>query len=458
MGVRRTIFLSGLAGASAAFTILALNLAIPSLAVAPEVTVAPPTPVDDKAAAVADLRPPQQITAAARAPDLAKLTPPVERTVRVGRGDTLMALLLKNGVARGVAHDAIEALRGVYDPRRLKPGQTIVLATRPDGPDVVVNDAGDGSLVGLKLQTAIDRDVLVSRQPGGAFTASENERPLTRSLVHGAARIKSSLFLAGSEAGIPASVLVQLIRIFSFDVDFQRSVQAGDSFEIAYERIADQDNRVVDWGDVVYAALTLSGERHQVYRHSPRQGVVDYFDVKGASVRRALMRTPIDGARLSSRFGKRKHPILGYTKMHKGVDFAAPRGTPVYAAGNGSVSFAGRKGGFGKLIVLRHNNSYSTAYAHLSRYAKGIRSGKRVKQGQVIGYVGSTGRSTGPHLHYEVRLNGRQINPLTLKLPSGEKLKGAELAAFQSARQEMDRRIASLTGGGRLVQQAESGR
>ena len=191
-------------------------------------------------------------------------------------------------------------------------------------------------------------------------------------------------------------------------------------------------------GDIVYAAMTLSGKRMELYRFTPKSGNTDYLDPKGDSVRKTLMRTPIDGARLSSGYGMRKHPILGYTKMHRGVDFAAPRGTPIYAAGDGTVEVAGRKGAYGKYVRIRHNSTYKTAYAHMSRYGKGIKKGKRVKQGQIIGYVGSTGRSTGPHLHYEILVNGRQINPRRVKLPSGEKLKGQDLEAFAQARAEID--------------------
>ena len=186
--------------------------------------------------------------------------------------------------------------------------------------------------------------------------------------------------------------------------------------------------------------MVLSGKPVRRYRYTPKSGVTDYFDEKGQSVRKTLMRTPIDGARLSSGYGMRKHPILGYSRMHKGVDFAAPRGTPIYAAGDGVVEMAGRNGGYGNYVRLRHTGSYKTAYAHMRGFAKGIRAGVRVKQGQVIGYVGTTGRSTGPHLHYEVMVDNKQTNPRSIKLPSGETLKGADLKAYEVARQDIDRR------------------
>ena len=202
---------------------------------------------------------------------------------------------------------------------------------------------------------------------------------------------------------------------------------------------------------MLFAALTLSGQRRELTRFTPSSGKTDYFDQKGRSVRKTLMRTPIDGARLSSGFGMRRHPILGYSRMHRGVDFAAPKGTPIYAAGDGVVERAGRNGGYGKYIRLRHNGSYKTAYAHLSGYAKGVKRGRRVRQGQIIGYVGSTGQSTGPHLHYEVMVNGKQVNPRKIKLPSGEKLKGADLEAFLAIRGETQRLAAAVKAPTRLA-------
>ncbi|MDE0781369.1 MAG: M23 family metallopeptidase, partial [Alphaproteobacteria bacterium] len=255
-----------------------------------------------------------------------------------------------------------------------------------------------------------------------------------------------SLFVNARNAGVPISVLVELVRIFSFDVDFQRDIWRDDKFEVMFERQRNKDGDVVNNGKILYAKLALRGTELPLYSFNNSEGNIDYFNEKGEGVRKALMKTPIDGARLSSRFGKRKHPILGYTRKHSGVDFAAPKGTPIYAAGDGSIVTAGTKGGYGKYIKIRHNSTYSTAYAHLNAYGPGIRRGKRVRQGQVIGYVGTTGRSTGPHLHYEVHRGGRQINPLTLKLPSGEKLKGSRLASFLNHRGTLDKEYVALAG------------
>ena len=245
-----------------------------------------------------------------------------------------------------------------------------------------------------------------------------------------------------------------MIRIYSFDVDFQRELQPGDSFEVLYEALFENDGSLAKTDGVLYASLTLSGQRLDMYNFTPHSGHSDFFDSKGQSVRKTLMRTPIDGARLSSRFGMRKHPVLGYSRLHKGTDFAAPRGTPVYAAGDGVVESAGRNGAYGKYVRIRHNSTYKTAYAHMRRIAKGMRRGKRVRQGQVIGYVGSSGRSTGPHLHYEVLRGGRQVNPLKIKLPSGEKLKSADLESFERERARINTLRQQVRDGDAVIAQA----
>ena len=218
-----------------------------------------------------------------------------------------------------------------------------------------------------------------------------------------------------------------------------------------YNQVSDDSGKVVKSDVIKYATLTLSGNPVRIYRFKNKDGHNNYYNEKGHSAEKALMRTPIDGARLSSGFGRRKHPILGYTKMHKGVDFAAPRGTPIYAAGNGTVTYAARKGGYGNFISIRHNGTYTTAYAHMKGFRRGVRKGSRVNQGQVIGYVGTTGRSTGPHLHYEIRKNNRQVNPLRIKMPSGNKLKGKQLVTFLTAKDQIDDAYAALPMGPQKV-------
>lgn len=383
---------------------------------------------------------------------------PVEKIVKVSRGDTLMGILTENGVERGDAYAAIRTLGEVFDVRRLQIGQALTLTFNPEtvDPAEADHDASRadrdfGQFVGLALRPDAERDVSVTFDASledGRFVAAEEKRELFSRDDHASAKIESSLYEAAVDAGMPVGVLMDMIRIFSFDVDFQRDIQTGDAFEVMYESKEDAFGVPVQTGDVLYASMTLSGKTKTYYRFTPKSGFTDYFDEKGHSVRKTLMRTPVDGARLSSGYGKRRHPVLGYNKMHKGVDFAAPRGTPIMAAGDGVVERANRFGAYGNYLRIRHNSELKTAYAHIHRFAKGIRAGTRVKQGQIIAYVGSTGRSTGPHLHYEVLHNDRQVNPLSVKLPAGESLKGKDLKHLAAAREKLDQRLAIARNGG----------
>ena len=243
--------------------------------------------------------------------------------------------------------------------------------------------------------------------------------------------IKNSLYSDGKKNGIPDEILIKLIQLFSFDLDFQRDIIKDTSVSVSYQTIFVEDKSNSYFGDLDYAKISVKNNELEYFKFITNEGYTDYFNREGKNVKKSLLKTPLDGAKLSSNFGMRKHPILGYNKMHKGIDFAAPMGTPVYAGGNGVVEIAGRNGSYGKYIRIRHNNGYKTAYAHLSGFKKGISKGKRVNQGEVIGYVGSTGRSTGPHLHYEIIYQNKQINPMTLKLPSGKVLKNEELKRFE---------------------------
>ncbi len=375
----------------------------------------------------------------------------ISRSLRVGRGDTLMAMLVTAGVARREAYEAIEAVREFYDPRGLRPGQKIRVTLATEANE---SGADTSRLLALGLQPNVEQELRVTRDADDGFVAETIARQLLRVAMNAEGRIDNNLSTAARDAGLPMSVLVEMIRIFSFDVDFQRELQPGDSFEVLYEALFEDDGSLAKTDGVLYASLTLSGERLDMYNFTPQSGHDDFFDRKGQSVRKTLMRTPIDGARLSSRFGMRKHPVLGYSRQHKGVDFAAPRGTPIYAAGDGVIESAGRNGGYGKYLRIRHNSAYKTAYAHMTRIAKGMRRGKRVRQGQIIGYVGSTGRSTGPHLHYEVLRGGRQVNPLKIKLPSGEKLKAADLASFERHRADIDAQRRRVRDGNPMIAQA----
>ena len=239
------------------------------------------------------------------------------------------------------------------------------------------------------------------------------------------------------DQNIPVNTIIEFARIYGFEVDFQRDIRKQDSFQIMYEILSDNSGKIIETGNILYANLKLSGEDNSLY-YFDKDGSEGHFDKNGKSIQKALMKTPINGARLSSPFGMRKHPIDGYNKMHRGTDFAAPMGTPIMASGNGVVKKAGWCGGGGNCVVIKHNSTYQTVYAHMSKFASGIRSGKRVKQGQTIGYVGSTGKSTGPHLHYEVIVNGKKINSQTLKLPSGKILKGEERKLFETKKIKLE--------------------
>ena len=334
------------------------------------------------------------------------------------------------GLEGAEAHEAVSALSSVFDPRALKPGQEITFTFAP----------GDGQpLVGAWLAARADRDVGLTREPGGKFVAQQRDKTLTLEPVRATGMIASSLYEAGLAAGVPVQIMAELIRAFSFDVDFQREIQPGDAFEILFERFRGEDGKIAKEGALRYATLLLSGRRMAIYRYADREGAVDYYNEKGESVRKALLKTPIDGARLTSGFGSRMHPILGYSAFHKGVDFGAATGTPIQAAGDGIVEMKGWFGGYGNYVRIRHNGEYATAYAHLSRFAPGVGEGTRVRQGQIIGYVGSTGRSTGPHLHYEVLRRGAQVNPMGVKFPTGRRLDGVDLLQFKHARVEIDR-------------------
>jgi murein DD-endopeptidase MepM/ murein hydrolase activator NlpD len=283
------------------------------------------------------------------------------------------------------------------------------------------------------------------------YLAEMTQRKFEERYQRAAAKIDSSLYLAAMRAGIPANVVVDLIRMFSYDVDFQRDVQPGDEFEVIFNRFYDEDGRAAKTGDIVSASMTLSGKKHALYRFESNSEE-EYFDANGQSARSMLMKTPVDGARISSRFGRRFHPVLGYNRMHKGIDFAVPKGTPVMAAGSGAVTFAGYTRGFGNLVMVSHTNGYSTAYGHLSRFASGVKKGARVRQGQIVAYSGSTGISTGPHLHYEVRVNGSQVNPTNIKMANGRTLSGQERRTFLTERARIDQLVAALPVQDKLVQ------
>lgn len=365
--------------------------------------------------------------------------------------DTLSDLLDKLGADRAEANAALFTLYDgkLIDPRRLQPGLDVEAVfedmqeegrQEEDGQDA---DAVPGALaprlIGLVLNPDPDRALTVARLADGRYVARETHVSLSPAYRRVAGTIETSLYEAALDEGAGDQQVVDFAQIFAYDVDFQREIRRGDTFEMVFEAFVDERGRPVRAGELVYAELNGHFTDKAFYRFTPADdGITDYFDAEGESARKFLMKTPINGARLSSGFGLRRHPISGYTKMHKGTDFAAPTGTPVYAAGNGVVVRADRFGGYGNYVRIKHANGYETAYAHLSRFGPGIKKGTRVRQGDVIGYVGTTGASTGPHLHYEVLLDGVQIDPISLKLPTGRKLEGEFLSVFETEREGID--------------------
>ena len=254
---------------------------------------------------------------------------------------------------------------------------------------------------------------------------------LNKKIIYNENVILQSLYKAATDQNIPPNTIIEFARIYGFQVDFQRDIRKGDKFQIMYEVFIDNQDKIIQTGEILFANLKLSGQDNSLY-YFDKKNVQGHYNKNGKSVQKALMKTPINGARLSSSFGMRKHPIDGFNKMHRGTDFAAPKGTPIMASGNGIVKKAGWCGGGGNCVKIKHNSTYETVYAHMSKFARGIKKGVRVKQGQTIGYVGSTGKSTGPHLHYEVIVNGKRVNSQKLKLPSGKVLKGKDRELFET--------------------------
>tara|TARA_Y100001958_G_C21234191_1_gene560314 strand:- start:1337 stop:2689 length:1353 start_codon:yes stop_codon:yes gene_type:complete len=276
-----------------------------------------------------------------------------------------------------------------------------------------------------------------------SFLVKENILQLYKKEVVVKNIIRNNLYSSAINSGIEPNIIVEFARVFGFEVDFQRDIRKGDWFEILYEKFVDDNNKVRDTGKIIYASMYVNGNEINLYKFN-YNNKEDFYDIKGKSITKSLMKTPINGARLSSSFGMRKHPILGYNKMHRGTDFAAPSGTPIMASGSGTVTRARWCGGGGNCVKIKHNSTYQTIYAHMKAFAKGIKEGKKVKQGQIIGYVGSTGLSTGPHLHYEVIVNGKKVNSQKLKLPSGKILKGEERNEFEIDRIKIDLKLAEL--------------
>jgi murein DD-endopeptidase MepM/ murein hydrolase activator NlpD len=358
--------------------------------------------------------------------------------IKVKRGDTLTKLLAVNGIRANQAAAITASLREIYDLKKLRIGQDIKLT--------IVKKASSHKkpvqeIIKLSFLASFDKKIIVKQQENGTFKGKKVNRKLKieDTVINGV--INFNLYQSAIDNTMPLGILMELIQIYSFDVDFQREVKQGDEFSVLFSVYLNDQGQKIHNGTVFWASLTVGGEKIEYSRFTSKSGITDYYDSRGQSAKKTLMRTPINGARLSSSYGKRRHPILGYTKIHRGVDFAAPRGAPIMAAGDGMIESIGHNGAYGKYIRIRHNSIYKTAYAHLSRYGKHMKQGHRVQQGATIGYVGSTGKSTGPHLHYEVIKNGRQTNPMSVRLPAGEKLNKSDLAMFKTRWLKLKNRV-----------------
>ena len=294
-----------------------------------------------------------------------------------------------------------------------------------------LNNSKPIKVIEISIEKSKTKTIVFNRKDSlNKFEHREISKNLDQKIIYKESIIKNSLYSSAIKVGIEPNIIIEFARIYGFQIDFQRDIWKNDSFQILYETFLDSNNKVLDTGKILYANLILQGKENDLYIFKTKDGY-EHFDQAGRSIKKSLMKTPINGARLSSNFGMRKHPILGYNKMHRGTDFAAPEGTPIMASGDGKIIRARWCGGGGNCIKIKHNSVYSTVYAHLKNFARGIREGVRVNQGQIIGYVGSTGMSTGPHLHYEVIINGKKVNSQTLKLPSGKVLKKKERKLFE---------------------------
>ena len=351
------------------------------------------------------------------------------RTVRftLGPGDNLGPMLQDHGVSPGTAHRLVAGFAESFSPRRLRVGHSFEVGFDGD------------TVTGMAFKPDVERTVFVEKD-GEGFTSREVAAEFRYEVVTLRADIENSIYLDAKRMGAPDRVIQQFANIYEYSVDFQRDIRRGDRMEMFFEVARDRDGKIVKSGDLLFTGFTPGSKTQEYYLFADANGDENYYDAQGKTAKRKLRATPVNGARLSSGFGSRRHPVLGYRKMHKGVDFAAPRGTPILAAGTGVVERANRYGSFGNYIRIRHTDGYKTAYAHLKGFA--VKKGQRVKQDQVIGYVGTTGRSTGPHLHYEVHHHGKAINPRRLAQLSGKPLPKSMMADFAARRAEIDARRA----------------
>ena len=353
----------------------------------------------------------------------------------IQNNDNIQKVLKKNNIESTEIKAIINELKqkklsNIYSGRQLKM--------------VVKQSDNDEYFRVVKLYYPLSNTSVVNiKKEKGVFIAQETQINLIRKEVVLKGEINNNLYSAAINSGIEPNVIIEFARIYGFEIDFQRDIRKGDNFEIFYEKYLDDKGKVRDTGKIIYASMIVNKREINLYNFKIKNEE-GFYDINGKSIVKSLMKTPINGARLSSSFGMRKHPILGFNKMHRGTDFAAPKGTPIMASGSGTVTRARWCGGGGNCVKIRHNSTYETIYAHMSKFARGVKEGRKVKQGQIIGYVGSTGMSTGPHLHYEVIVNGKKVNSQKLKLPSGKILKGEDRKNFEIQRIKIDLRLADL--------------
>lgn len=370
--------------------------------------------------------------------------------ITVMKGDTLVSSLTRNGVDFAQAKNIAAAVKSQTGFTAVSKGQELQLTG-------VRDMTGEIDARAVEINLSPSKRIAVERK-NAAFKAEAIDVPLKRELSYASGIIKESLFETAIKMGVPQNRMSDLVNLFRYDVDFEREIAAGDTFEVIIEKFYNDEDKFSHYGKILFTALNLKNEKHAYYYYTTADGGGDFYNEKGESIRKALLKTPVSAARITSGFGLRSHPVLGYTRMHKGVDFAASTGTPILAAGDGVVEMAGRLGGYGNYLKIKHTDKYSTAYGHTSRFADGIKVGSKVKQGQVVAYVGSTGVSTGPHLHFEVLVGGEQVNPLGVKFASGKKLGGRELAQFRSMTGNIRTYLASLPKPGEPTRLASNSR
>ena len=353
-------------------------------------------------------------------------------TITVKRGNTIGKIIDDLGLKLDQRQKVLNSLKKVFKPRALRIGQIIQAKTMRQTFKQAGVKRSQIVLLDLEISLNTKKTVYLHLTEFGELEAFIHTRKLKTEIAYGSGLIKSSLLEAGKRENIPSKVLYSIINTMSHQVDFQRAIQKGDRFEILYEHVIDpKTGKTIRSGDVIYARLRASGKDFEIYRYQTVKKRIGYFDAEGRSIQQMLMRTPTDATRISSSFGWRKHPVLGYNRLHKGVDFAAPKGTRIYAAGHGFIERRGWVKGYGRYILIRHSNGYKTAYAHMSAFKKGLKVGSRVSQGQVIGFIGRSGRVTGSHLHYEVIRNGKYLNPLKVKNTAGYRLAQKDLNKFK---------------------------